>query len=197
MLLVAQSMSARGCFLPVKRTLIATLALAAALVACGGETTGTACPADAPDPAPTPPYSQDTELADRIPDEVGGEAFDVQTVCLTVYDPGGLTVSDAMLEEVGVGRQEVTLAFSPSPNVAGSSDFIGITAWRYAGASEDDIRQAFLAMLEEAEIPVEQQTIGGKEVDMALFHAYYAADDTLYSVLGAEDRVAELLEALP
>lgn len=178
------------------RSLAAFVGLALVLAACGADG-GPGCPDTAPSPRPEPPYHQDAELEARIPDEANGEPLEVQTVCLTVHDPGGLTTSDAMLERVGVEPRDVTVAIGPSPNTATSSDFVGITAWRYAGAEEAEIRDAFRAMLAEAEIPVEHEEIAGKEVDMALFHAYYVAGDTLYAVLGEEGGAAEVIEALP
>ncbi len=173
------------------------VALAITLAACGGDASAPDCPAEAPSPLPTQPYAQDPELADRIPDEVAGQPIEVQTVCATVRDVGGLTTSDEMLERVGVGKQDVTIAIGPSPQGGGADSVVGVTAWRYAGADEETIRDAFLGLLEEAEIPVEASTIAGKEVHTAVFHVYHVADDTLYSVLGEDDDVEAVIEALP
>ena len=171
--------------------------LAMIVAGCGGDASVPDCPAEAPSPMPAEPYAQDPELADRVPDEVAGQPLEVQTVCATVYDPGGLTTSDTMLERVGVARQDVTLALSPPPSTGGTNTYVAVNAWRYAGADEETVRDAFVGLLEEAEIPVEEDTIAGKDVHMAFFHAYYVADDTLYAVLGEEERVEEVLEALP
>lgn len=171
-------------------------ALAIILAACGGDASAPDCPAEAPSPLPAQPYAQDPELADRIPDEVAGQQIQVQTVCATVLDVGGLTTSDEMLERVGVEKQDVTIAIGPSPQ-GGADSVVGVTAWRYAGADEETIRSAFLGLLEEAEIPVEASTIAGKEVHTAVFHVYHVADDTLYSVLGEDDDVEAVIEALP
>lgn len=181
----------------VRRSLLAATVLL--LVGCGapqGES-GSDCPATAPSPLPTPPWNQDPELADRIPDEVGGSTIEVQTACATVVDPGGLTTSPEFLESVGVDLQDVTVAISPGPAIGETDDYVAVTAWRYGGASEDEIRSTFLSLLEEAEIVVEDETIGGKQVHRALLHAYYVQDDTLYAVLGEEEDLAAVLEALP
>lgn len=172
------------------------LPLAMLLAACGVDAPSPDCPAEAPSPRPAGPYADDPELADRIPAEVGGQRLEVQTVCATVSELSGLTTSPRMLEEVGVELQDVTIAVTPAPG-GGSGAPAGVTAWRYAGAEEDAIRDAFLGMLEEAEIPVEHDTVGGKEIDRAIFHVYYVAGDTLYSVLGEDDHVEEVVEALP
>lgn len=178
------------------RFLPALVGLALMLAACSSDDS-TDCPDSPPSPRPAPPYHQDAELEARIPDEVGGEPLEIQTVCLTVHDPGGLITSDAMLERIGVEPQDVTVALGPSSNAPISGSFVGVTAWRYAGADAAAIRGAFRETLGEAEIPIEPETIAGKEVDMALFHAYYVADDTLYAVLGEEAGVAEVIGALP
>lgn len=171
------------------------IGLVFALAACG--TDGTAgCPDSAPSPLPAGPHADDPELADRIPDEVGGQPLEVQTVCATKSELSGLTTSPRMLDEVGVELQDVTIAVTPAPGGSSGAP-AGVTAWRYAGAEEGTIRDAFLGMLEEAEIPVEHDTIGGKEIDRAVFHVYYVAGDTLYAVLGEDEHVEEVMQALP
>lgn len=178
------------------RLLAAALGLAILVAACGGGE-GSPCPAEAPSPAPAAPHADDPELAERIPDEAGGEPLEIQTVCATVLNPGGIPTSEAMLERLGVGLQDVTVAFSPPPTADRSGTYVGVTAWRYAGAGEDEVRSAFLAILDEAQIAVEEDTVGGKDVHRAIFHAYYVKDDALYSVIGEEPEMAEVLEALP
>lgn len=181
------------------RRSVAVLGLAFLIAACGapdGEASPS-CPADAPSPAPTAPHAADPELADRIPDEAGGEPIGIQTTCATVLDPGGIPTSEAMLERLGVELQDVTVAFSPPPTADRSGTYVGVTAWRYAGATENEIRSAFLAILDEAQIDVEEDSVGGKDVHRAIFHVYYAHDDTLYAVIGEEPEVAEVVEALP
>jgi hypothetical protein len=171
------------------------LVLAFLLAACGGGAAPSGCPAEAPSPLPAPPYDDDPELADRIPDEVGGEPLEIQTACATVADPGGLPTSPEMLEAVGVELQDVTVALTP--NVGQGGNRLAVTAWRYAGAGEHEIRDAFLGMLAEAGIPVEEDTIGGTEIHRALFHVYHVAGDTLYAVLGEDAAVEEILAGLP
>jgi hypothetical protein len=102
-----------------------------------------------------------------------------------------------MLDRVGVERSDVSLALPPRSGTGISDGLVGVTAWRYGGAEEEEIRSVFLGLLDDAEIPVERDTVGGKEIDRALFHVYYVADDTLYAVLGEDDRVEEVMAALP
>ncbi|HSK93002.1 MAG TPA: hypothetical protein VLA76_02960 [Candidatus Angelobacter sp.] len=180
------------------RLFVPAIGLALVLAACAPADAPRAdCPVEAPSPAPQRPYSQDPELADRIPDEVDGRTLQIETVCATVFDPGGLTTSQAMLDEVGVERRDVTLALSPVPTGGGESSYVGINAWRYAGADEATIREGFLGLLDESGIPVDEETIAGKTVHMAVFHVYYVAGDTLYAVLGEDGPVEAALEGLP
>jgi hypothetical protein len=185
---------------PACRSPLVVLTLLLALAACGTDAeraSGPECPADAPSPPPERPYHQDLELEGRIPDEVAGTQLRIETVCATVFDPGGIPTSDAMLDEVGVERSDVSIALTPRSGDGISDGLVGVTAWRYGGAEEEDIRSAFLGFLADAEIPVERDTVGGKEIDRALFHVYYVADDTLYAVLGEDERVEEVMAALP
>jgi hypothetical protein len=185
---------------PARRSTVAALALLIALAACGADAEpapGPDCPAEAASPPPERPYQQDPELAARIPVTVAGTELRIETVCATVFDPGGMPTSDAMLEQVGVERSDVSIALTPRSGDGISGGLVGVTAWRYGGAEEEDIRSAFLGLLDEAEIPVERDTVGGREIDRALFHVYYVAGDTLYSVLGEDDRVEEVIAALP
>lgn len=175
----------------------AALGLAMLLAACGGGESRPSCPAEAPSPPPSPPHADDPELADRIPDEAGGGPIGIQTVCATVLDPGGIPTSQPMLDRLGVELRDVTIAYSPPPTADRSGTYVGVTAWRYAGATEDEIRSAFLAILDEAQIAVEEDTVGGKDIHRAIFHAYYTEDDTLYAVIGEEPEMAEVLAALP
>jgi hypothetical protein len=181
---------ARGAHLPA-----AAIGLAFLLAACGGEPASSGCPAEAPSPAPTPPFAHDPELADRIPDEVGGQPLEIQTVCATIADPGGLPTTPQMLEAVGVELSDVTVAVTP--NVGQGENRVAVTAWRYAGAEEAAIREAFLGLLDETGIPVEEDTIGGTPIHRAVFHVYHVAGDTLYAVLAEDAEVEEVLAGLP
>lgn len=174
------------------------ICLAAALVACGGDTTAEAqCPESAPSPMPAPPYDDDPELAGRLPTEVGGQDLEVQTVCITTVEPGGLPASDEFLEAAGVEPRDVTMAVGEPVSADGDTPFVSIVAFRYAGADEDTVRRAFLDTLAAAEIEAEDETIAGKRVHRALFIAYHVSDDTLYAITGEDPQVEEVLEALP
>ena len=179
-------------------TLSAVVILALALAACGGDASSSAqCPETAPSPISGPPYSDDPELAGRLPTEVAGQELEIQTMCITTVDPGGLPVSDEFLEGVGVEPQDVTMAVAQPPGSDNEAPFVSIIAFRYAGVDEESVRQAFLDTLASAEIEVQDETIAGKQVHRALFIAYHVAGDTLYAITGEDPQVEEVLEALP
>jgi hypothetical protein len=179
-----------------------TLLLAAALTACGGSASPS-CPADLV-PSATPNASADPDLAATIPDEVAGEPLDVATFCVTELDGlGGIQTSPEMLEALGVQLEDVTIAaMSPQIGVPGGS--ISVGAYRYAGANEDTLRDAFVRLFEQAaaeagiDVQIDEASIGGKEVHREAGAVYYVADDTLYTVQsGDEDKIEEVLAALP
>ena len=176
------------------------LLLALVLGACAGDAatpSAAACPESAASPLPTGPYAEDPELAGRLPTEVGGQQLEVQSFCATTANPGGIPVSDEFLAEVGVERQDVTVAVAQPAEPNGESPPVLISAFRYAGADEDAVRRAFKETLAGAEIEVQDETLAGKQVHRALFIPYYVAGDTLYAITGEDPQVEEVLEALP
>ncbi|HVM24707.1 MAG TPA: hypothetical protein VM253_04860 [Candidatus Limnocylindrales bacterium] len=187
--------------LGVLRGLFAVAAsMAMLLAACGADDPSPAaradCPAEASVTSP-PAANEDPVLADRMPDEVAGRRLEIQTVCATVAGAGGLTTAPEFLQAVGVELRDVTIARDRGAQSGSPETYASVTAWRYGGAAEDDIRAALLDAFDRAGIPVEEDTVGGKEVHRALLHVYYVADDTLYAVVGQDAGVEALVEALP
>jgi hypothetical protein len=178
------------------------LLLAAALTACGASASPS-CPADLA-PSATPNASADPDLAATIPDEVAGEPLDVATFRVTELDGlGGIQTSPKMLEALGVQLEDVTIA-AMSPQIGAPGGSISVGAYRYAGADEDTLRDAFVRLFEEAateagiDLDIEEASIGGKAVHREAGAVYYVADDTLYTVQsGNDDKVEEVLAALP
>jgi hypothetical protein len=178
------------------------LLLAAALTACGGSASPS-CPADLA-PSATPNATADPELAATIPDEVAGEPLNMATFCVTELDGlGGIQTSPEMLEALGVRLEDVTIA-AMSPQIGTPGGLVSVGAYRYAGADEDTLRDAFVRLFEQAateagiDVDIEEASIGGKEVHRAAGAVYYVADDTLYTVeSGNQDKVEEVLGALP
>src|SRR5690349_19073975 len=127
--------------------LIGALLVAGTLVACGGSGTPR-CAAEPPASA-TPNPDADPELADTIPDSVAGEPLDMGTFCVTELDAlGGIETSPAMLEALGVEREDVTLA-ATAPRIGTPGGAISVGAYRFNGADESTIRETFLRLLEE------------------------------------------------
>lgn len=178
------------------------LLLAAAVSACGGSASPS-CPAELA-PSATPNPGADPDLAARIPVEVAGEPLEMATFCVTELDGlGGIQTSPEMLEALGVQLQDVTVA-AMSPQIGAPGGSISVGAYRYAGANEDTLREAFVGLFEQAateagiDVEIEAASIGGKEVHREAGAVYYVADDTLYTVQsGNEDKVEEVLQALP
>jgi hypothetical protein len=181
---------------------VGALLLAAVLTACGGS--GTPRCTSEPAPSATPNSNADPDLAATIPDEVAGQPLDMGTFCVTELDElGGIETSSEMLEALGVGREDVTLA-ATSPRIGTPGGIISVGAYRFDGADEDTIRETFLRLLEEAgvasglDVDIEEASIGGKSVHRAIGTVFYVADETLYSVQSDNaDKVEEVLEALP
>jgi hypothetical protein len=183
----------------VPRITAIVLVVAALLAACGGEPAASAaCPETAPSPLPTPPYNDDPELAGRLPTEIGGQELEVQSVCVTTANPGGINLLPTFLEAAGVEISDVTMAVSQPSAISEDNPFVSISAFRYRGASEDAVRSAMTDTLAEAEVPNEDETIAEKEVTRVLGTVvWYVAGDTLYLITGEEPQVEEVLQALP
>ncbi len=175
------------------------------LAACGGDASPIAqCPSEAPSPAATPPYDDDRELADRIPDTAGGEPLEVQTYCASTHEEAGVTVAPGLLAELGVDLADVTVARSRPPQIGATADQVEVTAWRYRGADEDRLRDAFLASYGEAlsaqgmDAEITEESLGGKGVhNHSTTGVIYVAVDTLYILSGNGTKIEEILAALP
>jgi hypothetical protein len=182
---------------------ILAMGVVLALAACGSASpTGPAvadveCP-EAPDSSAQPDANRDPELAARIPAEIGGAPFPVQTWCASEQSDGlGTNTSPEFLARVGVDITDVTMAAGPAPEIGAAEQPPSLTAFRYRGAEEGTLRDAFLAVLAQTGSTAETGTIGGKEVSVQLGSVIYVQDDTIYLVSGDGKSVEELLAALP
>lgn len=181
---------------------LSALALLVAVAGCGGSAPPS-CRA-APLPSGTPNPNADPGLADTFPESVAGQPLEVATFCVTELDElGGIETSDEMLDALGVSLDDLTIAAVP-PAIGTAGGTFSIGAYRFAGASEDEIRDTFFRLMEDGltelglDPGIEEVTIGGKDAHRALGLVYYFADDTMYSVQsGDEAKVEEILEALP
>lgn len=186
------------------RTALGTaLALALSLAACAtavpsaSSTEEAECP-ESPESSAQPDANRDPELASRIPSQIGGVAFPVQTWCATELSDGlGANTSPELLDAVGVAITDVTMAAGPGPTIGAAVQPPSLTAFRYRGATEAALRDAFLAILAESGSTADEGTIGGKEVSVQLGSVIYVHDDTIYLVSGDGASVEELLSGLP
>jgi hypothetical protein len=218
----------------VKRISILLVALLALVVsACASEEAASASPSEAaatvqPTPEPEPsedatasePASSglavpsidldgDPELADRFPDEVGGQPLVMQSMrgdqmeALGGSDP----TFEEFLDELDAELSDVSVAFGGVFDPADPEGGLSVGAFRVLGASEDDLEREFLAASEDTGefSGLEAGSVGGKDVltgadptgetDVRVF--LYTKDDTLYFLTGSEEQAAEVLEALP
>jgi hypothetical protein len=162
-------------------------------------------------PSGMPNMNADPELEDRLPDSIGGES-------LQVFSFGGEWIEmmggqgqdpsfQTILDSLGADASDITMAIA-APMSAGEDNFVSITAFRVRGASEDELRDEFMASAEDAGdvAGFSEESIGGKEVLMAAdptgelggasFYLY-SQDDTIYWMTGSQEQVTEMLEALP
>jgi hypothetical protein len=177
---------------------IAGVAIVLLAIFAGGSSSP--CHGGLSDPADLPSH-HDAELEARIPDTVAGQSLEVQSVCANRFgEGGGLTVTPALLESLGVVIDDVTYAAN-TPQI-GSELSVSVSAWRYRGASEDAIRTEMLEVAREAGEEFDRVSRAGKEVDvgrgpMMPEMVFYVEGDTLYMVQGADTEVHEVLEGLP
>lgn len=162
-------------------------------------------------PSGMPNMNADPELEGRLPDSVGGESLQVFSFGGEWIDAMGGQGADpsfqAFLDSLGAEASDITMAIA-APMSAGEGNFVSITAFRVRGASEDQLRDEFMASAEDAGdvTGFSEESIGGKDVLVAAdptgelggasFYLY-SKDDTIYWMTGDEDQVTEMLEALP
>lgn len=163
-------------------------------------------------PSGMPNMNADPELEDRLPDSIGGESLQVFSFggewIEMMGGQGGADPSfQAFLDSLGAEASDITMAIA-APTSAGEDNFVSITAFRVRGASEDELREEFMASAEDAGdvAGFSEESLGGKEVLMAAdptgelggasFYLY-SQDDTIYWMTGSEEQVTEMLEALP
>ncbi len=211
--------------------LVALLALV--VTACAGEEAASAAPSEAdatvqPTPEPEPSEAAtasepagsglaipsfdldgDPELADRFPDEVGGQPLTVQS--MRGDQMAGLGGADPTFEEfldsIDAELSDVSVAFGGIFDPADPENVFSVGAFRILGATEDDLEREFLAASEDTGefSGLEEGSVGGKDVLTGLdpsgesqLHVYlYTKDDTLYFLTGSEEQATEVLEALP
>jgi hypothetical protein len=178
------------------RTLILGLVLGA-LAGCGIATETSPCRGELTDPADAPVH-HDPNLEARFPETVGGESLEVQSLCANSTDTGGFT-TDVVLDQLEVQLDDVTVALT-TPSI-GQELPLSITAVRYYGADEDEIRAAALDSMADAGSSAQEARLGGRTVhvgDAVMGNVVvYVADDTLYLLNGDAGTLEELLATLP
>lgn len=146
-----------------------------------------------------------SEVADRLPQSIGGEAL--QTFCMDgeafAASPGTDPTFDEFLNKIDAEASDISVA------AGGTTDgSLGVFAIRVAGVAEDRLEQEFLsASQDQGDLAnIEPGSIGGKDVWIATDESagsgetgyLYVKDDTLYFITAPdEDAAAEILGALP
>jgi hypothetical protein len=171
------------------------IALGLALGGCGGPPVDCGVAADA-GPAPDVVHA-DPELESRFPDTVAGRPLEMQSICATHLDSGGLHVDEAFLDSVGVELEDVTIAFGPSPSIGDPNPYVQIMAWRYRGASADALRTAFVDALRAQGEEVEEVQVAGRVVQRSTGIYFHFADDAIFSLNGDDAPTEEVLRSLP
>lgn len=170
------------------------------------DTSGGALPSGSAVAIPSFEMNGDPELAGRFPETVGGEPLEVSSFTGEMLQAmgGSDPTFDAFLESVGTEMSEVSIAFGGAQV---GEEPVSVGAFRVPGASEDELESQFLAASGASGDlgGFDEATVGGKDVlagedpsgetEGTLY--LYTNDDTLYFLAGAEEYVAEVLEALP
>lgn len=168
------------------------------LAACGVVPAASPCRAELA-PVDDPPVHHDPDLEARIPDEVAGAPLEVQSICASATDTGGMALEPAFLEQVGVELADVSMALN-TPEIGGEN-IVTLTAYRYYGSDEDAIAGAMLDAAERAGETLAPATRAGREVHLASpvlgGVVVYTAEDTLYLLAGDAEAVDEIVAALP
>lgn len=174
----------------MRRAVMVTLVLAAAIVGCAAQ--------EGAPPASVSPRDAADELVARFPETVGGEPLELTTYVGDEIDfELGLPTDPAILEALGVDGSHLVYVTSAPPTIGGEDD-IWVSAFRFLGADEAGLVEHFLGAWE-AEYPdqVARETIGGKDVVQLPGACLYLEGDTVYSLGGDGDKMAEVLAALP
>lgn len=180
---------------------IAAIAVAAAVVlAVFVRGSSSPCHGELSDPA-HPPSHHDPELEDRFPDTVLGKPLEVQSYCANLANPGGLTMAPTFLEDLNIDLDDVTYAVTGGPSI-GEEFTLSVTAFRYHGQGEGELRDATIREFEEAGESIRTERIDGREIltsdgPLATGMTLYIGGDTLYFVSGDGPACSELIAALP
>lgn len=174
----------------MRRAVMAIVVVGTVIVGCAAQ--------DGAPPASLSPREAADELAARFPQTVAGEPLEVTTYVGDEIDfELGLPTDPAILEALGIDRSHLVYLTSAPPTTGGEND-IWVTAFRFLGADEAGLVEHFLGAWE-AEYPdqAERETIAGKDVLQLPGACLYLEGDTVYSLGGDGDKIAELLAALP
>jgi hypothetical protein len=193
---------------------VALLAILAVLAACSEQTaspsaeasvsaeptaTATASPTtEATEEAPPSLEEGAGELADVLPDEVGGISIQYQSSSgEAVLGSEGMT-SEAreVFDRLGAEPSDLSSAFGFGVDQA-AGNVITIVAFRVAGADEGQLRDEFRASLEQEGNVATEETLGGKDVlafgtEGTDTPGYvYVSGDTIFIVAGQPSTLAE------
>lgn len=198
----------------MKRTLIAVTALLAIVLAACSSDQGdasaeptaeptVAAPSTAAEPseaAATPSAGSSagsgstSELAELLPDEIGGQQ--------RVDVPGLEQMLAPMLEAQNIDASNVDFVFA---SYGEGTDALAVQAIRVPGMTEAQL-QLFAQMMsgQQSEIDTATLTVGGKSVlqmsgaQVPTAAYIYFADGAMFTIIGeSEDLASQLLEALP
>jgi hypothetical protein len=199
---------------------VALLAVIALLAACSGQSASpSAETSESPEATPTPTVSPTEEatvgaepsleagageLADVLPEEVGGIAIQYQSSSgAAVLGSEGMTPeAQAVFDRLGAEPSDLSSAFGFGVDQS-SGSVISIVAFRVAGADEGQLRDEFRASLEQEGNTVTEETLGGKDVFVfgtegtEVSGYVHVSGDTVFIVAGqpitlAEEALADL-----
>ena len=148
----------------------------------------------------------DPELGARFPADVGGEPFPVETYRNEIA-LRAMGVDTDFLEALDAKIADVSVALGHRPMEIETSTHLSAYAYRVVGASEDDLAEYFVPIIEEQTEDTQfvRGTVGAKEVWMPVGpsasvagNLLYVHGDTAYLLYGnVPVEVELLLDALP
>jgi hypothetical protein len=197
----------------------ATGLLAATLfvVACGGSPAATIGPGVTASPGASitlPSIVPDQPLEDLFPDEVGGQALNVQSATgqsiMTLFNNSDTAEFDAFLADLGTSIDQLSAAmgimFIPPPTGGGELSGLTMMAMRVRNIPAATVAEKFgdLVRQDIENAQISQQSIAGKTVTAIVdpedpeASAYlYPVGDVVFMVGGTPDLVEEALSKLP
>ena len=148
----------------------------------------------------------DPELGARFPANVGGEPFPVETY-RNETALRAMGVGSAFLDALNAEISDVSVALGHRPMETETSTHLSAYAYRVVGASESDLAEYFVPIIEEQteDAKFVRGTVGTREVwrpvgpsASVAGNLLYVNGDTAYLLYGNEPlEVGLLLEALP